>query len=126
MLATIASISYSIAAAAFFLLFALLLVKQRGKRHGAMLALACAVTAAWAASVVYSISRGTPLTLTTTLLELARDAGWSAFLIGVLSPSLRTQTVFGYRMRPHTAIYVLTYCALLHGLGGAVVSQHVW
>jgi putative PEP-CTERM system histidine kinase len=112
MLATIAGISYSIAAAAFFLLFALLLVKQRGKKHGAMLALACAVTAVWAASVVYATSRGTPLTLTTTLLELARDAGWSAFLIGVLSPSLRTQIVFGTRIRPHTAIYVLAYCVL--------------
>lgn len=112
MLATIAGISYSIAAAAFFVLFALLLVKQRGKRHGAMLGLACAVSAVWAASIVYATSRGTPVTLTTTLLELARDAGWSFFLIGVLSPSLRTQIVFGYRIRPHTAIYVAAYCAL--------------
>lgn len=112
MLAIIAGISYSVAAAAYFLLFALLLVKWRGKKHGAMLALACALTTAWSAAVVYSTSRGTPFTLATTLLELARNAGWSAFLIGLLSPSLRTQIFFGYRLSPHAAIYAIAYVTL--------------
>jgi putative PEP-CTERM system histidine kinase len=111
MLAVIAIFSYSIAACAFLLLFALLLIKWRGRKHGTTLAIACVLTAAWAASIVYFTKRGMPVALPSSLLEIARNAGWSAFLLGLLNPSAE-RSVNTQQMSRQTATYAGIYVLL--------------
>jgi putative PEP-CTERM system histidine kinase len=107
MLAVIAIFSYSIAACAFLLLFALLLIRWRGRKHGSTLAIACVLTVLWAASIVYFTKRGMPVTLLTSQLEIARNAGWSAFLLGLLNPPHER-----WGMRRQTASYAAIYALL--------------
>lgn len=109
MLAVIAAFSYSVAAVAFLLLFTLLLVKWHGRKHGAILALACFLTAAWSASLVFFTTRGMPLTLQTALLEIVKNAAWSFFLLNLLSPSYRQHIVLGLRVSRQAAIYAGVY-----------------
>jgi putative PEP-CTERM system histidine kinase len=113
MLAVIAVFSYSVAAAAFLLLFALLLIKWRGRKHGAMLALACLVTAVWAATIVLFTMRGMPLALAPGILEILKNAGWAAFLLSLLNSSSRSYTVLGYRVSRQAVTYAGAYLALL-------------
>jgi putative PEP-CTERM system histidine kinase len=124
MLAAIAIFSYTVAACAFLLLFALLLIKWRGRQHGVTLALACLLTVLWAGSIVYFTKHGMPVTLQTSILEIVRNAGWSAFLLGLLS--LPRQKTFGngFHVSRQTAGYAAIYAVLIlatilsyHGVG---------
>lgn len=124
MLAAIAIFSYTVAACAFLLLFALLLIKWRGRQHGVALALACLLTVIWAGSIVYFTKHGTPVTLQIRLMEIARNAGWSAFLLGLLSPSRQKPIVNGFGMGRQIASYAAIYVILIlatilsyHGAG---------
>ena len=113
MLAAIAIFSYTVAACAFLLLFALLLIKWRGRQHGVALALACLLTVLWAGSIVYFTKHGMPVTLQTSILEIVRNAGWSAFLLGLLS--LPRQKTFGngFHVSRQTAGYATIYAVLI-------------
>jgi putative PEP-CTERM system histidine kinase len=113
MLAVIAVASYSFAACAFLLLFVLLLLRWRGRRHGAILALACFVTFLWSASIVYFTKQGTPAALPVGILEIIRNATWSAFLLNIVSTSFRTHSVVGLRMSKPTASYLSIYALLV-------------
>ncbi|WP_334188781.1 XrtA/PEP-CTERM system histidine kinase PrsK [Noviherbaspirillum sp.] len=113
MLAVIAVASYSIAACAFLLLFVLLLLRWRGRRHGAILALACLVTALWSASIVYYTKQGMPAALPVAILEIIRNATWSAFLLDIVSASFRTHSVAGLKISKPTASYVSIYALLI-------------
>jgi putative PEP-CTERM system histidine kinase len=113
MLAAIAIFSYTVAACAFLLLFVLLLVKWRGRQHGGTLALACLLTALWAGSTVYFTKHGTPVTLQISMLEIARNAGWSAFLLGLLSPSRKSLFANGFDVSRQTAGYAAIYGVLI-------------
>ena len=124
MLAAIAIFSYTVAACAFLLLFALLLIKWRGRQHGVTLALACLLTVIWAGSIVYFTKHGTPVTLQISLMEIARNAGWSAFLLGLLSLPHQKPFVNGFGMGRQTAGYAAIYTILIlatilsyHGAG---------
>ncbi|WP_420474423.1 XrtA/PEP-CTERM system histidine kinase PrsK [Noviherbaspirillum sp. ST9] len=109
----IAGVSYSVATAAYLLLFALLLVKWRGSRHGALLVLACGVTVVWSASIVLITMRNMPISMHIGLLEMLRNASWSAFLLGVLSPSYRTFIIAGYRASKQVLLFAGIYGVLL-------------
>jgi putative PEP-CTERM system histidine kinase len=124
MLAVIAIFSYTVAACAFLLLFALLLIKWRGRQHGVTLALACLLTVIWAGSIVYFTKHGTPVALQISLMEIARNAGWSAFLLGLLSPSRQKPFMNGFGIGRQTAGYAAIYAILIlatllsyHGAG---------
>ncbi|HEV2610012.1 MAG TPA: XrtA/PEP-CTERM system histidine kinase PrsK [Noviherbaspirillum sp.] len=113
MLAAIAVASYSIAACAFLLLFILLLLKWRGRRHGAVLTFACFVTALWAISIVYFTKQGVPAALPVGILEMLRNAMWSAFLLGVVNASFPTHTVMRLKISKPTASYASIYMLLI-------------
>lgn len=113
MWSVIAGVSYSVATAAYLLLFVLLLVKWRGSRYGALLVLACGVTVVWSASIVLAAARDVPISMHIGLLEILKNASWSAFLLGVLSPSYRTHIIAGYRVSKQVALYTGVYIFLL-------------
>lgn len=81
---SIAAFSYITAAVAFLLLSVLLVTKWRGRPHGLALTITCLLTALWALVTADQTARGNPLSLATALLELLRNAGWSAFLLMLL------------------------------------------
>ncbi|WP_019140799.1 XrtA/PEP-CTERM system histidine kinase PrsK [Noviherbaspirillum massiliense] len=81
MLTSIAAASHAIAALAFLFLSALLLRSWRGHPNGMALALACLLTATWAASVVAYAVFGRAAAVLPEALEILRSAGWLAFLL---------------------------------------------
>lgn len=74
----VAAFSYASAAAAFTLLFLLLLRKVRARPHGVVLACACLMTAVWAAAIVLAGER--PLGTAGLWLEWSRTCAWLALL----------------------------------------------
>ncbi|SFO34856.1 XrtA/PEP-CTERM system histidine kinase PrsK [Nitrosospira briensis] len=84
MLASIATFSYSMAAIGHFVLAVLLLTSWRGRLHGMVLPIACCLSALWASMLAYQATQDPPLTLLTDVVEILRNAGWSAFLITLL------------------------------------------
>jgi putative PEP-CTERM system histidine kinase len=84
-LSSIATFSYSLAAAAFLLLSALVLTSWRSRPNRGALAVACVLTAAWAGLVGYLAGReATPLAVLADALEIGRDAAWAWFLVVLL------------------------------------------
>jgi putative PEP-CTERM system histidine kinase len=83
----IGAISYTAAAAAYFFLFMLLLSGWRGRVAGAMLALACLVSALWSAAVVYQMAGGDAAQPVADALEILRNVAWFAFLMTLLGVS---------------------------------------
>lgn len=86
MLTTITAASYATAAVAYFFLFVLLLTNWRNRLCGLLLAVACLVSVFWTAAIVGQSHWGYPSPLLIRVLEIFRNAGWSIFLIAVLSP----------------------------------------
>lgn len=86
MLTNIATISYSAAAIAFFFLSLLLLTSWRGRLYGMMLMIACLLSAAWAAAITVNTIWDHAFTSITSILEIFRNAAWSAFLIALIGP----------------------------------------
>ncbi|SMP69385.1 XrtA/PEP-CTERM system histidine kinase PrsK [Noviherbaspirillum suwonense] len=86
MVVNVIAVSYGIAAAAFLLLTLLLLTSWRGRLHGMALTAASGITALWAGVVAQQASAGIQLSLASDMLELARNAAWTIFLVAVLSP----------------------------------------
>lgn len=79
MFASIGTVSYAVAAAAFAGLTGLLLFSWRGKFQGALLVGAAAVSALWAGVSAYAATTGAFVGLA-DLLELGRDLLWQLFL----------------------------------------------
>ncbi|MGI4848111.1 MAG: XrtA/PEP-CTERM system histidine kinase PrsK [Janthinobacterium lividum] len=88
MVTHIAVFSYGFAAVSFLLLTVLLLTSWRRRLHGMALMLACLATSVWAAFMALQSQLGNPLVLLTAILEILRNAGWTAFLLVVLHPYL--------------------------------------
>ncbi|WP_194710973.1 XrtA/PEP-CTERM system histidine kinase PrsK [Noviherbaspirillum soli] len=86
MVVNVIAVSYGIAAAAFLLLTLLMVTSWRGRLHGIALAVASGLTAAWAGLVAQQATHGIQLSLFSDVLELARDAAWTIFLLLVLNP----------------------------------------
>ena len=84
MMTNIAAASYTLAAVAYLVLGVLLLTSWRGRLHGMVLPIACLLSVLWAAALAYHASHDFALSLVTDILEIARNAGWSAFLITLL------------------------------------------
>ncbi|MET0962237.1 MAG: XrtA/PEP-CTERM system histidine kinase PrsK [Noviherbaspirillum sp.] len=86
MVVNVIAVSYGIAAAAFLLLTLLLMTSWRGRLHGMALTAASGITALWTGVVAQQATAGIQLSLVSDVLELARDASWTLFLLLVLSP----------------------------------------
>ena len=86
MLTEIALISYGSTALAFTVLTVLLLTRWRSNVHGVVMTFACVLTALWSAGVALQTMAGSPITLGTALLEIARNAGWTTLLLRLMGP----------------------------------------
>ncbi len=104
--------SYSVAASAFLLLLILLLTKWRGRRHGAVLVCACFATLAWASSVVYFTAKSTPLAFPINLLEIAKNAVWTIFLLDLLRQRHSTHALPGFVRNRQAMAYIVAYFVL--------------
>jgi putative PEP-CTERM system histidine kinase len=113
MLSAITAFSHSIAAAAFLLLFVLLLAKWRRTTHSVLLAGACLLTALWAAAIAYAARHGMPVSLFHGILEIARNAGWSMFLLSLLGQPQRDGFTASAAMLRQRACYATLYALLI-------------
>lgn len=114
MLTTIATASYTMSAAAYFFLAVLLLTRWRGRLHGIILPVACLFSALWAATLAYQANQPPSLSLLTDIVEILRNAGWTAFLIVLLGPyrQVESSSIIS-RIRPAIAVIVVLYLACL-------------
>lgn len=104
MLATIATASYVTAAVAYVFLFVLLLASWRGRLYGTLLANGCLVSFFWAAAIAGKSHWNYSSTALVEILEILRNAGWSVFLITLLSPfQQRKENPATLRIRPIVA-----------------------
>ena len=119
---SIAALSYAAAAGAYFFLSILLLTSWRGRLHGMVLTVACLLSALWAATVAYQAALGGPVSRLTDILEILRNAGWTAFLVMLLGPFRQTEASSPPRVRPAVAavagFYLLLLLATLYPYGG--------
>ncbi|PTR14123.1 putative PEP-CTERM system histidine kinase [Nitrosospira sp. Nsp2] len=124
MVTSIAAVSYTLAAVAYLVLAVLLLTSWRGRLQGIVLPIACLLSVLWAAALAYQASQDRPLSLLTDLLEITRNAGWSAFLITLLG--LNRDAFFTGRVNPAMSIIVSLYVgcviAALYGHGDFTFS----
>jgi uncharacterized membrane protein required for colicin V production len=104
MVTSIAAVSYTLAAVAYLVLAVLLMTSWRGRLHGVVLPSACLLSALWAAALAYQASQNHSLSLLTDILEIARNAGWSVFLISLLG--LNRTGFFPGNMNPAMSIIV--------------------
>ena len=92
------SLSYGVAAAAFLVLFLLLLTSWRGHLQGALLVAATAVTAVWAAvTTAYQGGVGI-LSAPAAVLEVLRGLLWILVLLKLLNPQQGWQGLVAGRM----------------------------
>jgi putative PEP-CTERM system histidine kinase len=113
MLTSIATASYAMAAVAHSFLAILLLTSWRGRLHGIVLPIACLCSALWAAALAYQATQPSPLSLLTDILEILRNAGWSAFLITLLGPYRQVDFASSPRIRPAVAAIAVLFIACL-------------
>ena len=78
-----------------------------------VLPIACLLSALWAATLAYQANQASPLSLLTDVLEILRNAGWSAFLIILLGPFQQSDISSTRRIRPAVAAIVALYIACL-------------
>ncbi|MGZ5819176.1 MAG: XrtA/PEP-CTERM system histidine kinase PrsK, partial [Burkholderiaceae bacterium] len=119
MFTNIAALSYSIAALAFLALSILLLTSWRGRAHGNTLAIVSMITCAWAATVAYEALLGHPVSVSTNILEVLRNASWSLFLLILLGHFEQPKPfAIGRIPRPALAIVVFYVVLLLATVSG--------
>jgi putative PEP-CTERM system histidine kinase len=127
MLASVASISYTVAAVAHLVFAALLLTSWRGRLHGMVLLVACLLSVVWAAFLAHQAARNSPLSLLSDVLEIARNAGWSGFLITVLGLYQQGNSS-AIKVNPAMATIVVLYasCLLvaLYSHGNSGLASH--
>lgn len=84
MLANVAAASYAMAGMGHLILAVLLLTSWRGRLHGMMLSVACLLSVLWSVFFAYQADQNAPLSLSSDVLEIFRNAGWTGFLIVLL------------------------------------------
>ncbi len=112
-------LSYSAAAAAYALVSVLMLTSWRRGPLGAWLIGACALTASWSAAAahqaLYAVSEPHVIV---PLLEVARTAGWIAFLLAVLVPTWQSGTAGRLKTIVPAIVAVLCIAIALIDMGG--------
>jgi putative PEP-CTERM system histidine kinase len=118
-LTNIAVFSYALAAAGFLVLGLPLLWSWRGRTHGAALTLACLLTVLWSGAIAWQAAHLILWSRLTGVLEILRDAGWSAFLVALLGHWRSPASALPFGLRPALAlagVFFLLF-ALLTALG---------
>ena len=106
-------IAHFVAALAFLSVTLLLLQWRSRASADDLLTLAAAATAVWAGVAAYFFWLSISASPTVSLLEVARDAAWFAYFIGIL---LRGRAE-GERVRPYLLAGVAIICVTAVGLG---------
>ena len=110
----VATVSYSIAALAYFFLSILLLTSWRGRFYGMLLSVACLISSVWAAIIVININWNLPLATLANFFEIFRSAGWTAFLVALIGPFQQQQNKKRIpKLRLSIAGIVLVYAVLI-------------
>ncbi|MEO7494783.1 MAG: XrtA/PEP-CTERM system histidine kinase PrsK [Massilia sp.] len=112
-MSSIAAYSYSIAAAGFLFLSVLLLTSWRGRIHGVALTVACLLTAAWAGLLAWQSSGAAPWSQLADLLETARNAAWSYFLVVLLGNIQQADSRLPFHLRPSLSGAAAIYAAYM-------------
>ena len=122
----IAVVSYTAAALAFSLVTLLLLTSWRGRSQGALLTLACAASAVWAAVSAYSGVAHAHAGVATDVLEILRSAAWFLLLVKMLE-ALKLEQAASSRVLYAAKFGLLGYCLLLmvFALSGLRVGQNL-
>lgn len=113
MLTTVATASYAMAGMAHLVLAALLLTSWRGRLHGMMLLVACLLSVLWATFFAYQANQNAPLSLSSDVLEILRNAGWTGFLIVLLGLHQQEKNSSGARTSPALTAIALLYTGCL-------------
>lgn len=114
MLTIITAAGYVTAAVAYFFLFVLLLTSWRGRLYGLLLAIACVISAFWAATIASHSHWGYPSAFMIEILEILRNAGWSLFLITLLGPfQQKKKDSAPLRIRPAVMAIAILYLIFL-------------
>ncbi len=87
MVGLIGAISYGLAAAAFLVLTALLVISWRGRATGALLVVATVTSALWASRLSYEFAVDNVGSQWRSVLEILRYAVWFVFLTSLLTPA---------------------------------------
>jgi putative PEP-CTERM system histidine kinase len=113
MLASIVTVSYVTAAAAYFFLSVLLLTSWRGRLHGIVLTIACLLSALWAIAIAYQVAAyKQPISLHTDILEILRNASWMIFLVVLLGPFRQISHSSSRQIKPTVIYGIAVYLAL--------------
>ena len=89
----VATISYSVAAAAFLCLSAILLMRPADRQMGQGLSIVCFITALWAAITAFELGSGKPLSLGVHLLDSLHAVVWVAYLFALQRAPLAARLV---------------------------------
>jgi putative PEP-CTERM system histidine kinase len=81
----IGTVSYGVAAVAFFVLLLLILTSWRGRAQGALLGVATFTSCVWAGVIAYYFAVSSGSLRAATVFEFLRDAAWLAFLASLLN-----------------------------------------
>ncbi|NIR32685.1 MAG: PEP-CTERM system histidine kinase PrsK [Gammaproteobacteria bacterium] len=108
-------IAYSGGTVLFVMLSVLLSTAWAGRLQGALLLTASVVSALWCGVLAHHAATGVPAFPWPALVEVARDAGWFAFLLGLLGyvPGRRTPGVASVRFAGRLIIGLCSLTALL-------------
>lgn len=120
----ISVISYALAALAYLVLAVLSLTAWKKRIPGKSLIVACLASSVWAIFVAIQATRGYQATLSSDLLELARNGLWTVFLLILLGPFRKTSSPLQRRVRPATIFLVAFYFVLMSGLIYSYTSPH--
>ncbi len=85
MVGLIGATSYGLAAAAFVVLTALLVISWRGRATGALLVIATIASALWASCLAYEFAIDSPGGRWWNILEILRNVTWFVFLTSLLT-----------------------------------------
>jgi putative PEP-CTERM system histidine kinase len=122
MLISIATASYTIAAAAYLFFAVLLLTSWRGRLHGIVLPVACLLSVTWSAALALQSTQIVSLGILPDILEILRNAGWSAFLLVLLGPYHQPRSADTRKVRPAViaiaALYIFCLGLAIHANSG--------
>ena len=116
MVNSVATVSYGVAAFAFFLLGLFLLTRWRGRHHAVVVSAATALALLWSGLLAWQGGEGAPWAPWNDPVELARDAGWSClllYLIGYRLADLRWSRLRHLRLLQAVAgLYLLAIAVM--------------
>ncbi len=121
-------LGFSAAAVAYAAVSLLMLTSWRRGPLGAWLIAACVLTAAWSAAAAFQAISPGDADMLVPPLELARSAGWIAFLVAILIPTWENGSAARLRVIVPAAVSALCVSIALidifgHGWLGVTIGE---